>query len=80
MRELEAGLLAPSEAAERARAAADRALALDSLDAPALLARGAVRMLYDRDWAAAESDLRRAAALDPNRPMLMLVPGPSLER
>ena len=69
VRELEAGLLAPSEAAERARAAADRALALDSLDAPALLARGAVRMLYDRDWAAAESDLRRAAALDPNRPM-----------
>ncbi len=67
VRELEVGLRAPAEAAEAARAAANRALALDSLDPRALLARGAVRMLYDRAWAAAREDLRRAAALEPGR-------------
>jgi tetratricopeptide (TPR) repeat protein len=66
--ELRAGVRAPSEAAEHARTAADRALALDSLEVRALLARGTVRMLYDRAWADAAADLRRAAALDPNRP------------
>jgi len=65
--ELRAGVRAPAEAAGRARAAAGRALALDSLEVRALLARGTVRMLYDRVWAAAAADLRRAAALDPNR-------------
>jgi TolB-like protein/tetratricopeptide (TPR) repeat protein len=67
VRELEAGVRAPAAAAEPARAAADRALALDSLDARALLARGAVRLLYDRAWAGAREDLRRAAALEPGR-------------
>ena len=68
VRELEAGVRAPAEAAEAARAAADRALVLDSLDVRALLARGAVRMLYDRAWSAAREDLRRAAALEPGHP------------
>jgi len=67
VRELEVGVRAPAEAAEGARAAASRALALDGLDVRALLARGAVRMLYDRAWASAREDFRRAAALEPGR-------------
>jgi tetratricopeptide (TPR) repeat protein len=65
--ELEAGVRAPGEAAEAARTAAGRALALDNVDVRALVARAAVRMLYDRAWAGAREDLRRAAALEPGR-------------
>jgi len=66
--ELLAGTRPPAEPAEAARAAAERALALDGRSARALLARGMVRLTYDRAWAEAGDDLRRAAALDPSDP------------
>ena len=68
LRELLAGYRAPSETGPLAAEAADRALALDSLDARALLVRGVVRFCYERDWEAAATDLGRVAILDPNRP------------
>jgi TolB-like protein/tetratricopeptide (TPR) repeat protein len=55
----------PREAMERARGAAERALALDGSLAEALAARGCVRSVYDWDWAGAEADFRRAAELNP---------------
>jgi TolB-like protein len=58
----------PAGPAEAARAAADRALALDGRSARALLARGIVRLTYDRAWAQADDDLRRAAVLDADDP------------
>jgi TolB-like protein/Tfp pilus assembly protein PilF len=58
----------PSEAMPAARAAAARALALDSALAPADLALAQVRFLYDWDWAAADSAFRRALAINPSRP------------
>jgi serine/threonine-protein kinase len=66
--ELLADTRTPRDPAEAARAAAERALALDGRSAQALLARGIVRLTYDRAWAPASDDLRRAAALDPDDP------------
>ena len=66
--ELLADTRPPAGPAEAARAAADRALALDGRAARALLARGIVRLTYDRAWAQADGDLRRAAALDADDP------------
>jgi TolB-like protein len=66
--ELLADTRTPADPAEAARAAAERALALDGRSAQALLARGIVRLTYDRAWAPAGDDLRRAAALDPDDP------------
>ena len=68
VRALDAGMRAPAEAAEAARVAVARALALDSLDPRALAARGGVELLYDRAWAPARADLRRAAELEPVEP------------
>jgi eukaryotic-like serine/threonine-protein kinase len=58
----------PAEAMPSARAAAIRALALDSSLAVAHTALAEVRFLYDRDWAAADSAFRRALLINPNRP------------
>jgi TolB-like protein len=66
--ELLADTRPPAGPAEAARAAAERALALDGRAARALLARGIVRLTYDRAWAQAGDDFRRAAALDPGDP------------
>jgi TolB-like protein len=66
--ELLADTLPPAGPAEAARAAANRALALQPGSAPALLARGIVRLVFDRAWAAAAADLRRADALEPGDP------------
>jgi eukaryotic-like serine/threonine-protein kinase len=57
----------PSEAMPAARAAATRALALDSSLALAHTALAQVRFLYDRDWPAADSAFRRAMAINPSR-------------
>ena len=71
VRALDAGMRAPAEAAEAARVAVARALALDSLDPRALAARGGVELLYDRAWAPARADLRRAAELEPGRTAIL---------
>lgn len=59
---------APTDAFPKARAAAERALGLDDRSAEAYASRGLVRFQYDRDWDAAELDLRRSVELNPNYP------------
>ena len=54
----------PRELLFGVRQAALRALALDSTDIDTRIALGKVRMIYDRDWPAAEVELRRAIAMD----------------
>jgi TolB-like protein/Flp pilus assembly protein TadD len=54
----------PIEAYPRARAAAERALALDSTIAEAHTSLGIVHLFYDWDFAGAERELSRAIALD----------------
>jgi tetratricopeptide (TPR) repeat protein len=56
----------PGEAMTRARAAAERALALDEELAEAQASLGLVKLLHDWDWAEAERRFRRALALKPN--------------
>jgi TolB-like protein/Tfp pilus assembly protein PilF len=58
----------PAEAMPAARAAATRALALDSSLAVAHTSLAQVRFLYDRDWLAADSAFERALVINPNRP------------
>ena len=58
----------PSEAMPAARAAAIRALALDSSLAVAHSALAEVHFFYDRDWSAADTAFQRAIAINPNRP------------
>jgi TolB-like protein len=58
----------PEEVIPLARQAAERAVALDSTLPAARIARGIIRLLYDRDRVRAALDIDRAIALDPNRP------------
>lgn len=57
----------PSEAMPAARAAASRALVLDSSLAVAHATLAQVHFLYDRDWPAADSSFRQAVTINPNR-------------
>jgi TolB-like protein/class 3 adenylate cyclase/Tfp pilus assembly protein PilF len=59
----------PTEAFPRARAAAERAVALDDRLAEAHASLGFVAFLYERDWAAAERELTRAVELNPGYPV-----------
>jgi len=56
----------PRTVLEKARAAANRALALDSTVAEAHTSLGIVAMFYDWDWATAGKHLARAVALNPS--------------
>jgi tetratricopeptide (TPR) repeat protein len=58
--------LPPREAYPKARAAARRAIALDSTEADAHASLGLVLQSYDWDFAGAESEYLRAIALNPN--------------
>jgi TolB-like protein/Tfp pilus assembly protein PilF len=58
----------PTEAFPKARAAAEKALALDDRSAEAHASLGLVRFQYERDWVGAERELRRAVELNPNYP------------
>ena len=58
----------PVDAMPAARAAAVRALALDTTLAAAHGTLGVVRFVYDWDWARADSAFVEALALNPNRP------------
>jgi eukaryotic-like serine/threonine-protein kinase len=58
--------VSPEDAFPRARAAAERALALDSSLAEAHTSRGYALMYYDWDFAAAESEYRQAIQLNPS--------------
>jgi serine/threonine-protein kinase len=54
-----------SEAYPKARAAADRAIALDPQLAEAYVSRGLLRHRYETDWSGAEQDFSRALSLNP---------------
>ncbi len=60
------GLQPPHEAFRSARAAAERALALNDAVAEAHIALGEVYRFFEWDWAAAEVSYRRAIALAPD--------------
>lgn len=55
----------PTEALPRAKTAALKALDLDEELAETHLALASVRLIYDRDWPAAEREFRRALDIDP---------------
>ena len=55
----------PGEAMPRVKAAAERALQLDGTIAEAHVARAEVQGFYERNWAAAEKEIRRALELNP---------------
>jgi TolB-like protein/DNA-binding winged helix-turn-helix (wHTH) protein/tetratricopeptide (TPR) repeat protein len=61
----EYGLTDAAEGYRKARADAERAIALDPSLASAYLALANTQIDYDRDWAAAEISLTKAAALEP---------------
>lgn len=64
----ENGTLSPSEAMPKAKAAAERALALDSMLAEAHTSLAYGNMHYDWDWSAAETRFQRAFDINPNYP------------
>lgn len=59
-------LLRPDDAFPKARAAAERALQLDSTLAEPHATLGFVKMYYDWDWSGAEREFRRALTLNPS--------------
>jgi TolB-like protein/Tfp pilus assembly protein PilF len=60
------GVLPPDEAYPRAKAAAMKALELDSNLAEAHAALAETKASYDHDWSGAEEEFRRALKLNPN--------------
>jgi TolB-like protein/DNA-binding winged helix-turn-helix (wHTH) protein/tetratricopeptide (TPR) repeat protein len=60
------GFVAPSEAFPRAKQAIINALSLDDSLAEAHTSLAFVTFYYDRDWAGAEREFRRAVELNPN--------------
>jgi adenylate cyclase len=63
-----AEVVEPDKVLPRAKAAALKALELDSALVETRLALAEIRLRYDWDWGAAEAEIRRAAALDPQDP------------
>jgi TolB-like protein/DNA-binding winged helix-turn-helix (wHTH) protein/Tfp pilus assembly protein PilF len=62
------GFVRPDEAFPEAKAAANRAIALDALSAEAYTALAAARINYDWDWEQAARELELAVELDPQYP------------
>lgn len=60
--------LSPSDAFPKAKQAALRALELDGTLPEPHASMGYVRLYYDWDWVAADQELRRSIALNPNYP------------
>jgi TolB-like protein/DNA-binding winged helix-turn-helix (wHTH) protein/Tfp pilus assembly protein PilF len=60
------GQTAPRDSFPRARAAAEKAIALDDSLAEAHVSLAMVRGAYDWDWNGSEQEFRRAIALNPN--------------
>jgi serine/threonine-protein kinase len=58
--------MAPNEAGPKTREAAQKALAIDESDGGAHLSMAIVTHWYDWNWAAAESEFKRAIELNPN--------------
>jgi serine/threonine-protein kinase len=66
------GYIPPSEGMEKARAAAQRSLSLDSGLADGHVALAAVIEAYDWNWTEAEREYRRAVSLNPSLPAARL--------
>jgi len=62
------GGLPPNEALPKAKAAALRALEIDESLAEPHVSLAHAKYIYDRDWAAAEREFKRAIELNPNYP------------
>jgi serine/threonine-protein kinase len=60
------GVLTASEARPKAKAAAEKAIALDDNSAEAHASLATFKLFYEYDWAGAEAEYRRAFALNPN--------------
>ncbi len=60
------GVLTGSEARPKAKAAADKAIALDDNSAEAHTSLANFKLWYEYDWAGSEAEFRRAFALNPN--------------
>ena len=60
------GFVPPAQTWLKAKAAAEKAIALDDTLAPSHQALGALKLLYEWDWPVAERELKRAIELDPN--------------
>jgi len=60
------GFITASAARPKARAAAERAVQLDSMSAEAYASLGTYQLFYEYDWAGMERSYRRAIALNPN--------------
>lgn len=63
-------LAAPNDAFPKARAAAEKALAIDNTLAEAYTALGQVKSFYEWDWNGAEEQFQKGISLDPNYPLL----------
>ncbi len=62
------GNVAPTEAMPKARAAAEKAIALDDSLADAHVSLGYIRALYEWDWSGAKREFQRAVEVNPNSP------------
>ena len=60
------GVLAPTDAYPKARAAALKASEIDETDSGAHIHLGLVRLFYDWDWLGAEAEIQRGLTLAPN--------------
>lgn len=60
------GVLTGSEARPKAKAAAEKAIALDDNSAEAHASLATFKLFYEYDWASSEAEFRRAFALNPN--------------
>ena len=60
------GFLTASAGKVKSKAAAERAVQLDSNSAEAHASLATYKLFYDRDWPASEREFRRAIALNPN--------------
>ena len=58
--------VAPNEVFPKARAAAEKALAIDNTLGEAHASLGHIKFQYDRDWRGAEQEFKRAIELQPN--------------
>lgn len=59
-------VFAPKDSVPKARQAVENALRIDGMLAEAHTMRAMILLQYDWDWAAAESEFRRAIEIDPN--------------
>jgi TolB-like protein/Flp pilus assembly protein TadD len=60
------GFIPPKKAFPKAKAAASQALEIDNTLGEAYASLGWISLIYDWDWAAAETEFKKSIALDPN--------------